>query len=103
MPTTSLQAHASSERMDAEAALLEGLAFERLLADLSACFADVFNCDFPIKIEQSYLRLSHFSVTTVAPLPNSWQGTTSTCCARRPHVDSTRCHGAASIAHYPGF
>ena len=57
MPTTiSLQGHVS----DAEAALLEGLAFERLLADLSACFADVFNCDFTIKIEQSLSQVVAF-------------------------------------------
>jgi FixJ family two-component response regulator/signal transduction histidine kinase len=60
MPTTSPQAHASSERTDAEAALLEGLAFERLLADLSACFADVFTCDFPTKIEQSLSQVVAF-------------------------------------------
>ncbi|MDM0073728.1 response regulator [Variovorax sp. J2P1-59] len=54
------QADAAEKRSDAEAILLERLAFERLLADLSERFADVSSADFLTKAERSLSQLVSF-------------------------------------------
>ncbi|MDM0106980.1 response regulator [Variovorax sp. J22R24] len=53
-------ADAAERRSDAEAILLERLAFERLLAELSESFVDVSSADFLSKAERSLSKLVSF-------------------------------------------